>query len=129
MAWVYLLCAAACEMVWPLGFKYTNGFRDHTWAVIGTFAIMGVSFWLLSIAINHGIPIGNAYAVWTGIGACGTAIIGMILFNEPREALRLTCVGLIILGAVGLKLVTPPARPAAQSTHAPPPVPPAEENA
>jgi quaternary ammonium compound-resistance protein SugE len=120
MAWVYLLMAAACEMVWPLGFKYTNGFKEHTWAVVGTFGIMGVSFWLLSVAIHHGIHVGNAYAVWTGLGAAGTAVIGMILFNEPRDVMRLACLGLIILGAIGLKAVSPPrtAPPAAAAAAA-----------
>ena len=112
MAWIYLLLAGACEMVWPIGFKYTNGFKEHTWAIVGTMGVMLVSFWLLSTAINHGIPVGNAYAIWTGIGAAGTAIIGMLLFNEPRDLVRLGFLSMIIIGAVGLKFVSPPTRPA-----------------
>ena len=111
MAWVYLLIAGSCEMVWPIGFKYTNGFKDHAWAVVVTFGVMGLSFWLLSAAIHHGIHVGNAYAIWTGIGACGTAILGMVLFQEPRDSARLAFIAMIVLGAVGLKFVSPP-RPA-----------------
>jgi quaternary ammonium compound-resistance protein SugE len=108
MAWIYLLIAGSCEMVWPIGFKYTNGFKEHTWATFLTFAVMGLSFWLLSVAINRGIHVGNAYAVWTGIGACGTAILGMMLFHEPRDLARLAFLAMIVIGAVGLKLVSPP---------------------
>ena len=106
MAWFYLVLAGVCEMVWPIGFKYTNGFKEHAWATVGTFAVMGLSFWLMSIAIRHGIHVGNAYAVWTGIGAAGTAILGIMLFNEPRNIARLSCLALIIIGAIGLKLTS-----------------------
>ena len=84
MAWVYLLIAAACEMVWPIGFKYTNGFREHYGVVAITFGIMGLSLWLVSVAIHHGMHVGSAYAVWTGLGAAGTAVLGMVLYHEPR---------------------------------------------
>src|SRR3954468_5022042 len=104
MSWIYLLLAAVCEMSWPLGFKITNGFKSNYPAVAGTLVIMLLSFWFLSLATTRGIPIGTAYAVWTGLGAVGTTILGMTLFDEPRDGLRLGCLGLIILGAVGLKV-------------------------
>jgi quaternary ammonium compound-resistance protein SugE len=106
MSWIYILLAAVCEMVWPLGFKYTSGFKEHSWAVGATFCVMLVSFWLMSRAIAEGMHIGTAYAIWTGVGAAGTAILGIILFDEPRDFARLACIGLIIAGAVGLKLFT-----------------------
>ena len=109
MAWMYLLLAGVCEMIWPLGFKYTRGFSTHAWAIYGTMAVMLVSFWLMSIAIKQGIHVGTAYAVWTGIGAVGTAVLGMLLFNEPRDVLRLLFLGMIIAGVVGLKFATPDA--------------------
>jgi quaternary ammonium compound-resistance protein SugE len=105
MGWIYLLLAGACEMVWPLGFKYTHGFRDHYWAIGGTVLVMITSFGLMSLATNRGgIAVGTAYAVWTGLGATGTVLLGMSLFHEPRDAWRLACLSLIILGVVGLKL-------------------------
>jgi len=107
MPWLYLLLAAACEMSWPLGFKVTNGFKTNYPAVAGTVVIMLLSFWFLSLATTRGIPIGTAYAVWTGLGAVGTTILGITLFHEPRDVMRLGCLGLIILGAVGLKMLTP----------------------
>ena len=108
MAWVYLLIAAACEMVWPIGFKYTNGFRAHYPVVALTFGIMGLSLYLVSVAIHHGMHVGSAYAVWTGLGAAGTAVLGMILYNEPRDWQRIMCLLFIIGGAIGLKAVSPP---------------------
>src|SRR4051812_24253539 len=110
MAWVYLFIAGACEMVWPLGFKYTHGFKAHYPAVAVTFAIMTLSLWLMAQATAKGIPVGTAYAVWTGLGAAGTAVLGMILFNDPRDAFRITCLSLIIVGAVGLKFRPPPSQ-------------------
>ena len=107
MPWLYLLLAALCEMSWPLGFKLTNGFKTNYPAVGGTVVVMLLSFWFLSLATTRGIPIGTAYAVWTGLGAVGTTILGMTLFNESRDLLRLACLALIIVGAVGLKLSTP----------------------
>src|SRR4051812_41871105 len=107
MPWFYLLLAGVCEMAWPLGFKYTNGFKTH-YPVVGlTMATMLLSFGLLSLATSRGIHIGTAYAVWTGLGAAGTAIIGIYLFKEPRDAMRLACLGLIILGVIGLKFLSP----------------------
>ena len=107
MPWIYLIAAGICEMAWPLGFKYTNGFKQN-YPIIGlTVVIMLVSFSLLSEATNRGIHMGTAYAVWTGIGATGTAILGMIVFKEPRDVMRVLCLLLIIGGVVGLKILTP----------------------
>ena len=117
MGWVYLLLAGVCEMAWPLGFKYTHGFRAHYWAIGVTVAVMTTSFALMSLATGRGIPVGTAYAVWTGLGATGTVLLGMGLFHESRDAWRLACLSLIVLGVVGLKLREPPATPAG-----PPPV-------
>jgi quaternary ammonium compound-resistance protein SugE len=123
MPWFYLFLAAACEMVWPLGFKYTNRFTQHYWAVAGTFAIMVLSLWLMSVATSKGIPIGTAYAVWTGLGAAGTVLLGIYLFKEPNDWLRMGCLGMIILGVVGLKFLSPPepapGQPPAQAPAAP----------
>jgi len=121
MPWFFLILAGLCEMVWPLGFKYTAGFSKHYWAVGTTFAIMILSFYLMSLATARGIPIGTAYAVWTGIGAAGTAILGIFLFQESSDFLRLTCLALIISGAVGLKFLAPLESPAAQNPPAPTP--------
>jgi quaternary ammonium compound-resistance protein SugE len=107
MAWFYLLLAGACEMVWPIGFKYTNGFKTNYGLMAVTLVIMTLSFALMSISTAKGIHVGTAYAVWTGIGASGTAIMGMILFHEPRDAFRVFCIALIVLGAAGLKFKAP----------------------
>lgn len=108
MPWVFLLLAAVCEMAWPLGFKYTNGFKQHYFVVALTMLTMLISFALLSLATSKGIPIGTAYAVWTGLGAAGTAILGIFLFKEPGNLARIMCLVLIIMGVVGLKLLSPP---------------------
>jgi len=112
MPWLYLLIAGLCEMVWPLGFKYTNGFSTRYWAIAITFGIMGFSLYLMSLSTKgpHAVPIGTAYAVWTGLGAAGTALLGIILFHESRDFVRLICLGLIIAGVVGLKFLSPPAQ-------------------
>lgn len=107
MAWVYILLAGACETAWPLGFKYTNGFRQNLPAAFATFAVMCLSFWLMSKSIQHGLHVGTAYALWTGIGAAGTAALGITLFNEPKTPLRLFCLSLIILAVIGLKFAAP----------------------
>jgi quaternary ammonium compound-resistance protein SugE len=118
MGWFFLFAAGACEMAWPLGFKYTHGFRQHLWAMGLTGAVMVLSFYLMSLATSRNIPVGTAYAVWTGIGAAGTAILGMMLFSEPADIRRIACLGLIIAGAAGLKLFERPAlvQPAAEQT-------------
>ncbi len=104
MAWVYLFVAGVFEIVWATGLKYTEGFT-HLWPSVGTVLAMGVSFWFLSHALKT-IPMGTAYAVWTGIGAVGVAILGSVLFDESRDLLRLFCILVIVAGIVGLRLST-----------------------
>lgn len=103
MAWFYLIIAGLFECAWAIGLKYTQGFTRLVPSILTVIA-MAVSFWLLSTAMKS-IPIGTAYAVWTGIGAIGVAIVGMILFGESRELLKITSLSLIILGIIGLKLL------------------------
>jgi quaternary ammonium compound-resistance protein SugE len=104
MAWLVLVVAGLCEIAWAVGLKYTDGFtRPVPTALVVTAMIASV--WLLAIALRT-IPVGTGYAVWTGIGAVGTALFGMFLFGESRDALRLGCIALIVAGIVGLKLVT-----------------------
>ena len=104
MAWTYLFIAGLFEVGWAIGLKYTAGFTKLWPSVLTVFA-MSASFFLLAQALKT-IPVGTGYAVWTGIGAAGTAILGMILFQESRETLRLLCLGLIVAGIVGLKIVS-----------------------
>ncbi len=103
MAWIWLLVAGACEIVWAIGLKYTQGFTQPVPTAI-TVAGMVASVVLLGLAVRE-LPMGTAYAVWTGIGTIGTAIAGIYLFNEPATALRLGAMALIVAGVVGLKLV------------------------
>jgi len=103
MAWVYLFLAGLFEIVWAIGLKYTEGFT-RLWPSIGTALAIAASMGLLAQALRT-LPIGTAYAIWTGIGTLGTATLGIILFNEPVSALRLVCIGLILAGIVGLKLL------------------------
>jgi quaternary ammonium compound-resistance protein SugE len=105
MSWVVLVIAGLFEVVWALGLKSTEGFTRF-WPSVGTIAGMIVSFFLLSQALRT-IPVGTGYAVWTGIGAIGTAIVGMIWLGEPREVGRIICLLLIGGGIVGLKLFSP----------------------
>jgi quaternary ammonium compound-resistance protein SugE len=105
MAWMYVFLAGLCEIGWAVGLKYTEGFTKVTPSV-ATIATMALSMWLLSRALQE-LPIGTAYAIWTGIGAVGTAIIGMAFMGEPRQALRILCIGLIVAGMLGLKLTAP----------------------
>jgi quaternary ammonium compound-resistance protein SugE len=105
MAWVLLLVAALFEIGWAIGLKYSHGF-SRMWPTVGTVLAMIVSMLLLALAARA-LPIGTAYAIWTGIGAAGTALLGIWLFGEPATAARLLCVGMIVAGVVGLKLVTP----------------------
>lgn len=103
-AWLVLLVAGLCEIGWAIGLKYTDGFTrivPSAW----TLAAMAASVVLLAWALKT-LPVGSAYAVWTGIGAVGTALLGMVLFDESREVARLVCIGLIVAGILGLKLVT-----------------------
>ena len=107
MAWLVLVVAGVFEIAWAVGLKYTDGFTRPLPTTL-VVAAMVASVWLLEIALRT-IPVGTGYAVWTGIGAVGTAILGMFLFGESRDALRLACIALIVAGIVGLKLVTPEA--------------------
>jgi quaternary ammonium compound-resistance protein SugE len=102
MHWFYLVVAGLLEIGWASGLKYTLGFT-RLWPSAGTVAAMIASFFLLSLSLKT-IPIGTAYAVWTGIGAAGTAILGMMYFSEPREVARIICLVMIVAGTVGLKL-------------------------
>ena len=104
MAWTILFVAGLMEIGWAIGLKYTEGFSRLVPSVL-TLACMLASIVLLGLAVKT-LPIGTAYAVWTGIGAVGTAILGIILFGDPATGLRLACIGLIVAGIVGLKLVT-----------------------
>ncbi len=104
MAWIYLLIAGILEIGWAIGIKYSDGFTKLFPSIV-TVVMMILSFIFLSQALKS-IPIGTGYAIWTGIGAVGTAILGIILFNEPRDFGRIFCILLIISGLIGLKLST-----------------------
>jgi len=104
MAWTVLVCAGLLEIGWAVGLKYTDGFTRWLPSVLTAVALVG-SIWLLAVALRT-IPIGTAYAVWTGIGAVGTAVLGILLFAEPATALRLASIGLIVAGIAGLKLAS-----------------------
>jgi quaternary ammonium compound-resistance protein SugE len=105
MAWIYLLIAGLLEVGWAIGLKYTDGFT-RLWPSAWTLVAMALSMVFLGLALRA-LPVGTAYAVWVGIGAVGTAMLGMFLFDESRDPLRVLCLGLIVAGVVGLKLVTP----------------------
>ncbi|NYZ63894.1 quaternary ammonium compound efflux SMR transporter SugE [Luteimonas deserti] len=102
MAWFILLLAGLFEIAWAIGLKYTEGFT-RPWPTLGTVAAMVASFWLLGLALKS-LPLGTAYAVWVGVGAVGTAVLGIVLFDEPATVTRLVSLGLIVAGIVGLKL-------------------------
>lgn len=105
MAWVILVIAGLFEVGWAIGLKYTEGFT-RLWPTVGTVLAMIISLWLLGIAMKS-LPVGTAYAIWVGVGAVGTVILGIVLLGEPANAGRLISVVLIIAGIVGLKLATP----------------------
>ena len=105
MVWVILLLAGLFEVCWAVGLKFTEGFT-RLWPTVGTVLAMAVSFGLLSQAMKT-LPLGTAYAIWTGIGAVGTALVGIALFGESANPARLACIGLIAAGIIGLKLATP----------------------
>ena len=105
MPWVYLVLAGLLEVVWAVGLKYSEGFT-RPWPSVITGVAMVASFWLLATALRS-IPLGTGYAVWVGIGAVGTALLGMVVFKEPATTARLVCIGLIVAGIAGLKLATP----------------------
>jgi quaternary ammonium compound-resistance protein SugE len=102
MAWIWLTVAGLLEVVWAIGLKYTDGF-SRLWPSVGTVAAMAASVVLLGWSMRS-LPVGTAYAVWTGIGAVGTVLLGLVLFDEPATVARLGCVGLILAGIVGLKI-------------------------
>jgi quaternary ammonium compound-resistance protein SugE len=104
MSWILVFIAGLFEVAWAIGLKYTDGF-SRFWPSAGTVAAMVASIVLLGLAMRE-LPVGTAYAVWTGIGAVGTVILGIVLFGDSASALRLVCVGLIIAGILGLKLVS-----------------------
>ena len=104
MAWLVLGVAGLFEVAWAIGLKYTDGFT-RPWPSVGTALAMIVSVALLAWAMKS-LPVGTAYAVWTGIGAVGTVLLGIVLFDEPASVLRLACIALIVAGIAGLKLVT-----------------------
>lgn len=101
MAWVYLLVAGFLEVGWAVGLKYTQGFT-RLWPSVWTVVGMLLSFWFLAQA-TRSLPLGTAYAIWTGIGVLGTTVLGLVLFDEPRDWQRLSCIALILAGIVGLK--------------------------
>ena len=106
MAWTYLFFAGLFEIGWAIGLKYTDGFTRLTPTLL-TVASMVVSLGLLGLALKT-LPVGTAYAIWTGIGTVGTAVLGIYLFKEPATAMRLACIALIMAGIVGLKVTSAP---------------------
>jgi quaternary ammonium compound-resistance protein SugE len=102
MPWLLLFIAGLFEIAWAVGLKYTDGFT-RLWPTVGTLLALIISVGLLGLAAKS-LPIGTAYAVWTGIGAVGTVLLGILLLGDPATPLRLACVGLIITGIIGLKL-------------------------
>jgi quaternary ammonium compound-resistance protein SugE len=104
MAWIVLFVAGLLEVGWAIGLKYTEGFT-RLWPSVGTAISMVLSVVLLGWAMRT-LPVGTAYAVWTGVGAVGTVALGIVLFHEPANAARLVCVGLIVAGILGLKLTS-----------------------
>ncbi|HEU4773905.1 molecular chaperone [Lysobacter concretionis Ko07 = DSM 16239] len=105
MSWIILLLAGLFEIAWAIGLKYTEGFT-RLWPTVGTLTAMAISVGMLGIAMKT-LPVGTAYAIWVGVGAVGTVILGVVLFDEPVNALRVGSIVLIIAGLVGLKLATP----------------------
>jgi quaternary ammonium compound-resistance protein SugE len=105
MSWLILVLAGLFEIGWAIGLKYTDGFT-RLWPTIGTVASMVVSLGLLAVAMKS-LPVGTAYAVWVGVGAVGTAILGIMLLGEPANAGRMVSLGLIVAGIIGLKLASP----------------------
>ena len=105
MNWIILVIAGLFEIAWAIGLKYTNGFT-RLWPTVGTLLAIAISVGLLGIAMKS-LPVGTAYAVWVGVGAVGTAILGIVLLGEPANAGRLVSLALIVAGIVGLKLATP----------------------
>jgi quaternary ammonium compound-resistance protein SugE len=109
MAWVVLVVAGVFEIGWAVGLKYSEGFT-RLWPTVWTAAALVASLCLLALALRT-LPLGTAYAVWTGIGSVGTAVLGIVLFREPATAMRLVCIALIVSGILGLKLAAPSSPP------------------
>lgn len=105
MSWILLTIAGLFEVGWAIGLKYTEGF-SRLWPSVWTLLAMIISFWLLGVAMKT-LPVGTAYAVWVGVGAVGTAILGIVLLGESANPARLISLGLIVAGIIGLKLATP----------------------
>jgi len=105
MIWFILVVAGLFEIGWAIGLKYTQGFT-RLWPTVGTVLAMVISLSLLGLAMKE-LPVGTAYAIWVGVGAVGTAILGIVLLGEPANALRLLSLAFIIAGIIGLKLATP----------------------
>ena len=105
MSWIYLVLAGLLEVSWAVGLKYTAGFTRLIPSLFTLLAMLG-SVGMLGLALRE-LPLGTAYAVWTGIGTVGTAVAGMVLLGEPAGALRLAAIGLIVVGIIGLKVLTP----------------------
>lgn len=105
MAWVILILAGLSEIGWAVGLKYSQGFTRF-WPSVATVLAMAISLALLGLALRS-LPLGTAYAIWTGIGAVGTVLLGIMLFDESASPWRLGCVALIVIGIIGLKFVTP----------------------
>ncbi|MFB9069151.1 quaternary ammonium compound efflux SMR transporter SugE [Pseudofulvimonas gallinarii] len=105
MAWIYLFAAGLLEVAWAVGLKFSEGFSRPVASMV-TVTCMIFSFWLLALAMRV-LPLGTAYAVWTGIGAVGAFVVGIIVFGESASALRIASIVLIVAGLVGLKLATP----------------------
>jgi quaternary ammonium compound-resistance protein SugE len=104
VAWLILLAAGILEIVWSLSMKASEGFSRLNYTVL-TIAAAWLSFWLLGLSLRT-LPVGTAYAVWTGIGAVGAAVLGILLFKEPASAARIGCIVLILLGIVGLRMTS-----------------------
>lgn len=105
MKWIMLIIAGLLETGWAIGVKYSEGFTKLIPSIL-TIVGMIASFYFLSLSLKS-LPLGTAYAIWTGIGTVGTVILGIILFNEPMDITRLICIGFIVVGIVGLKVVSP----------------------
>lgn len=116
MAWVILAIAGLFEVGWAVGLKYSDGFT-RLWPSLVTGVALVASMILLAIAMRT-LPLGTAYTVWTGIGAIGTVVLGIVLFGEPATAMRLVCITLILAGIVGLKLTSEPLQPAGAALDA-----------
>ena len=103
MAWFYLILASLCEIIWAAGMKFTQGFSTRPWLSLATILVSFLSFALLALAMRT-LPMGTSYVVWTGLGAVGAALVGILLFQEPSSLGRILCMALIVAGVLGLKL-------------------------